>query len=152
MDATAQANALVQAYNNIAETWELILEKMSVNAQEHATNKWAASIVINRIPFAGDAISTVDFVIEAASDGEIDSPVSQFFSNLLDKLTRKDVPNGETCAEIVKMLTDGTEECIEGLKDARKAYGDLVDSDAQFWNDKWSHGYIYEIIPGYLGG
>ncbi|GAA2140396.1 hypothetical protein [Glycomyces algeriensis] len=153
-EATAQTHAVVQAYNNIAEAWELILEKLnSSSAQDKAVSKFAATITVNRIPFAGDIVATTDFVVEAASGGEVQSPMSNFFNGIIDRLTGKDVPDGDTCAELVKMLTEGAEDCLEGLEESRKDYsGGFFESEALVWDGYFSNSLVYQIIPGYING
>jgi hypothetical protein len=153
-EATAQTHALVQAYNNIATAWELIFEKMNPSSpSDQALSKYTATITVNRIPFAGDLVATTDFVVEVASNGEVQSPASNFINGIIDRLSGKDVPDGETCAELVKMLTQGAEDCIEGLSEARTDYTEgILRPETESWDAYWSSGIVWQIIPGYLNG
>ena len=152
-EATAQAHAMTQAYNNIAGAWELILERLSSSsAADKAVSKFVGSFVVNRIPFASDVVATTDFIVEVSTDGEVNSPVSSFFNGIVDRLTGKDVPDGETCEEIYKMLLDATEDLIEGLDESRKKYTDeVLRNEAEEWDRRWIAGSEYELIPGYQG-
>jgi hypothetical protein len=151
-EATAQTHAVVQAYNNIAGTWDLILAKLNQSAAaDQAISKYVATITVNRIPFAGDVVATTDFIVEASTSGEVQSPASNFINGIIDRLSGKDVPDGDTCAEVVKMLTEGAQDCIEGLDEARGAYTeDILRPTAESWDGYWQNGFIDEIIPGYL--
>ncbi|GAB3225430.1 hypothetical protein GCM10027447_14800 [Glycomyces halotolerans] len=153
-EATAQAASLFAAHNYVAQAWEMIHEKLnSSTPQEQAVSKYLGAVTVNRVPFLSDGVATSDFIVEMATSGEVQSPVSDTISKLVDKLTGKDVPDGESCYEIVTALEENLADCVEILQDARRAYlNDVLDDVADEWNNKWSNGIVGDLIPGYLDG
>ncbi|WP_026932242.1 hypothetical protein [Glycomyces tenuis] len=151
-EATAQAASLFAAHNYVAQAWEMIREKLnSSTPSEQAVSKYVGAVVVNRIPFLSDGVATADFIVEVASNGEVQSPVSSTISKLADKLTGKDVPDGESCYEIVTALEGNLADCVDILKEARRTYLDNALTDvAEEWNNKWSNGIVGDLIPGYL--
>ena len=152
-EASAQASATIAAYNHGADAWEKVTETLHPTVGSTAASKLTGSIIVNRIPFAGDVVAMVDFAVEIGSDGKVQSALSGGIAKLVNKLgDGKGVPDGESCEEIVSMLETGAEECLEFLKDERTDYVNesLLENEATEWDSKWGNGTVFTIIPGYL--
>lgn len=153
-EASSQASAMIAAYNHGIRARELINEKIypSSSGQEQAASKLTGTIVVNRIPYLGDAVALTDFLVEAATDGKVESPVSGTINGLADRLSDgKDVPDEETCEELVSMLTSGAQDCLDLLDDDRSEYSNIaLKTESDNLNEHWDNGTVHTIIPGYL--
>lgn len=84
-EASAQAMALCAAYNTLVGAYETLAELQSNSVFKEAFAKLVGTLLVNRVPYLGDAVALADFSIEIHSDGATEGGASGWLSTAISK-------------------------------------------------------------------
>lgn len=87
-EASAQAIALCTAYNTLVGAYETLAEMQNSSVPKDAFARLIGTVLVNRIPYLGDAVAVADFTIEIHSDGATQGGVSGWISTFISKILK----------------------------------------------------------------
>lgn len=152
-DGVEQACAMASLNNLIAKAHEGIIEATGYQPSntETATKKFVGTVTVNRVPFLGDLIAAVDYIITLTSQGKVDDGASRYINAFMDKVwpSYGTALTSQLCNEVRDDLVNGADEILNELYDYRgKIAGDYLAQSAEDFGAMP----IKDLVPGYRSG
>lgn len=145
-EASAQAMVLCTAYNTLVEAYEKLAEMQNSSVQKNAFARLIGTVLVNRVPFLGDAVAATDFTIEIHSNGATQGGasgwISKFISNILK--TVEIPPPPDIDSQIGEWLRRAPADYLTSLEEERAS----IASELGTALSDWSAQDLCSIAPG----